>query len=853
MLRYLIALSFSIFPFIYTYAQTSISGIINSYAKVVAIDYCAQQLTLEQADDFQIDDQILIIQMQGAEINTSDSNQFGSISNLNGAGLCEKATIVDIQNNIVTLEFALANAYEVSGNIQIVNIPQYTSAIVKAPLLAQDWDGNTGGVITLNADTLALQADIDASGAGFRGGTLELDYDGDCFWFIVHNNYVYDSGSIRGGNKGEGIYQITPDIARGKGAAANGGGGGNDHNAGGGGGGLISAGGSGGDNNNPSTFGCQGAHPGIGGYAIGMASQRLFMGGGGGAGHTNNANNPTKVDGGGIVLIETGFLSANGYTIRSNGEDAPTTTSSDGASGGGAGGSLYIQADNQDGSSLSLETKGGNGGHANNFGNDQCFGPGGGGAGGFISTNATLLYTANTDGGNAGLSINSSSCGEGTNGAQNGDNGQLGELTIPESTLANEPPEITAFDTIVPACLSSSATLEAAISGENYTLQWQVDMGNGYVGLTEGAIFEGVNTATLFISTVETPFFGYSFRLQLIDDCGTIVYSPPVTIEQYPYPIPFYSWVIDGLTINFTNLSSFADTYQWFFGDGESSTDSDPVYTYDVPGLYNITLIAENECGTDSLSIPIQLGEAPTAQFTVEGSSGGCEPFQATFSNLSVGTYDSLLWAFPGGTPASSTLEAPTVLYENAGTYNVSLTLYSSYPPVNTTALQYIEVYAFPTPGFDYTINGLEVTFTNLSIMAEDYNWSFGDGNTSMEENPVHTYQQAGTYNVSLNATNGNCNVATSSTIVLSPNSTANQQTQQYLVVFPNPTTGRIDIQSSRKWDRWALYSSLGMLIDSGEYIKGQTLDFTYLPTATYWLAFTDAAQTVQLPFIIMK
>jgi PKD repeat protein len=1011
MSKYLIALSFGVFTFIYSNAQTSISGIINNYARVVAIDYCAQQLTLQDAGDFQIDDQILVIQMQGAEINTSDSNQFGSISNLNGAGLCEKATIADIQDDVVTLEFALANTYETTGNVQIVSIPQYASVMVTAPLLAQDWDGNTGGVLALNADTLTLEANIDATGSGFRGGTLELDYDGDCFWFIVHNNYAYDAESIRGGNKGEGISQITPDLARGKGAPANGGGGGNDHNAGGGGGGLISAGGRGGENNNPSTFGCQGAHPGIGGYAIGTTSQRLFMGGGGGAGHTNNANNTTKADGGGIIIIETGFLSANGHSIRSNGEAVPVTTNGDGASGGGAGGSLYISADSQDDSSLLLEAKGGHGGHANNFGSDQCFGPGGGGAGGFISTNAALLYTANTDGGNAGLSINSSSCGEGTNGAQNGSDGQLGNLTIPESSMIIESPEITAIDTIVLACLSSSATLEASVSGSNYTLQWQVNMGSGYTNLTEGAIYQQVNTASLFISAVETPLFGYSFRLEVISDCGEVIYSSPVTLEQYPYPIPFYSWVIDGLTIYFTNLSSnadnyswnfanlgtstevnpafefpapgsyyvlmsvtnnvcdgsaalaytitipelataiaspesvnecapttinfvsnseeaesiqwffpgsdtptstdenvnvfygtpgdytatliatndggsdtleipvalapapvsdfsftimdtevtftnlsnFANTYQWFFGDGESSTIPEPVHTYDGPGAYTITLMAENECGVDSLSIPVQIGDPPTAQFTIQGPSGGCEPFQAIFSNLSAGVYDSLLWAFPGGAPASSTLEMPTVLYENAGTYDVSLTLYSSYPPVTITESPYIEVYAFPTPDFDYTINGLELTLINLSSGAEEYTWSFGDGNISMEENPVHTYQQSGTYSVTLNATNGNCNSSTSTSINLGTSNVEQQQKQYALKIYPNPTKGFINIQTNWKWKQWAIYSPLGIRASSGEYNGNNILEFSHLPPAAYTLVFTGQEHTMYIPLIIIK
>ena len=72
-----------------------------------------------------------------------------------------------------------------------------------------------------------------------------------------------------------------------------------------------------------------------------------------------------------------------------------------------------------------------------------------------------------------------------------------------------------------------------------------------------------------------------------------------------------------------------------------------------------------------------------------------------------------------------------------------------------------------PTVSFTHDINGNEVTFTNTSIDADSYNWDFGDGNTSTDEHPVHTYANDGNYTVKLTAMNANgSNEATASVII---------------------------------------------------------------------------------------
>ncbi|QCK14471.1 PKD domain-containing protein [Mangrovivirga cuniculi] len=69
---------------------------------------------------------------------------------------------------------------------------------------------------------------------------------------------------------------------------------------------------------------------------------------------------------------------------------------------------------------------------------------------------------------------------------------------------------------------------------------------------------------------------------------------------------------------------------------------------------------------------------------------------------------------------------------------------------------------------FNYSANGLEVAFTNESQNATGYTWDFGDGNTSTETNPVHTYAAEGTYTVTLTATDGTDEAVSTQEIVVS-------------------------------------------------------------------------------------
>lgn len=85
----------------------------------------------------------------------------------------------------------------------------------------------------------------------------------------------------------------------------------------------------------------------------------------------------------------------------------------------------------------------------------------------------------------------------------------------------------------------------------------------------------------------------------------------------------------------------------------------------------------------------------------------------------------------------------------NYGEYNYWEVTYVSYADASTEPDMAVTK---PAPDFTFAINGLEVTFTNTSKNADSYSWDFGDGNSSTDESPVHTYADAGCYAVVLSA-----------------------------------------------------------------------------------------------------
>ncbi|MBF9220957.1 T9SS type A sorting domain-containing protein [Hymenobacter ruricola] len=397
-------------------------------------------------------DLVLVMQMQGAVLNTTNAASYGSggsggKGNLTGsndkftAGLYEYAVAansVSSLGGILVLNQALTNAYDnldfdASSNptgqrrFQVVRVPQYSALAVADSVAGAAWNGAAGGVLALDVagqTTFATNARLTMTGRGFRGGGGKL-YTGVGASALFSSTDFNQLSSLTllgtGGSKGEGtagtptyvngnytsligqLLQGYRNGSNGRGAPGNAGGGGTDlspsnnaRNTGGGGGANGGEGGFGGYGNSYTGNVSDNAQ-GIGGAAFGASVGRLTMGGGGGAGVANDGGLASGGNaGGGIILLRTGAIAGTG-AVRANGLGAATTTT-DGAGGGGAGGSVLLLVSNVSTlANLTVTARGGRGGSANLSG--AAYGPGGGGGGGVVLANGAVAAASSVAGG----------------------------------------------------------------------------------------------------------------------------------------------------------------------------------------------------------------------------------------------------------------------------------------------------------------------------------------------------------------------------------------------------------------------------------------------------------------------
>ncbi len=443
----------SFFSLLYKLAlcqTTSISGVINTYTEVFSTNVVTNSVSVADPTNFATNDTVLLIKMQGAQIDGSNSASFGDLVDLNAVGAYELAVICSILGNEVSFHHQMINNYtplaSLQGKMQMIKVPQYQRAEVNGTLTAAAWDGSTGGVLVLQAsERIILNADIDLDGLGFRGGMAD-NSSFSCNFLTNTNDYYYSVASGQAGRKGEGIAEYILGRESGRANQANGGGGGNDHNAGGGGGSNYGGGGLGGERVSSGFFDCKGRFPGLGGGGLqnsgySLLNNRIFMGGGGGAGHINSNQGDDGAAGGGIIILITDTLEANGFAIRANGGDG-NDVGSDGGPGGGAGGVVLLSLNGMTNTNLQLQARGGNGG-GTNLNQPNCEGPGGGGGGGLIWTSIDLntnpFVNIDVQGGSNGTSIGMV-CPGAANGATAGTAGlMMSGWSMPLETIQATP------------------------------------------------------------------------------------------------------------------------------------------------------------------------------------------------------------------------------------------------------------------------------------------------------------------------------------------------------------------------------------------------------------------------------
>lgn len=786
-----------LFQSLFLLSQTpQISGIINHYTAVSAVDTCAGRLSVADTSGFRKGNVALLIQMQGAAINTANNAQYGAILSMNDAGKFERITIDSVAAGSIFSAYRLINSFSQPEGLQLVSIPRFQQVEVVDTLRAKPWDGTTGGVLALEVSgMLTLNAPVSANEAGFRGGAEFVATNNACNWFTQQNQFFYPAGDWRGGNKGEGIARTSPGQELGRGPRANGGGGGNDHNAGGGGGGNMSGGGNGGNNADPNPIGCNGYFPGIGGVAPTNTLDRIFMGGGGGAGHANNLLRSKGGRGGGIVFVTAGAINGAKTEIYANGGQG-SHSFDDGAGGGGGGGSIRMSLGVANPGIL-LQAIGGRGGNADNGNVDRCMGPGGGGSGGRILCNIMSLTAIFTPG-TPGATFNSTvACNNSNNGAQPGGAGFYEFLPVfPEGTVAAFQPEIQSVILSDTICSGDAAVFSLTTNPGEWSYQWQVNSGSGWQDIS-GGNFSGAQTSSLTVLSAQPAQNGWQFRCRVFRPGCYEAVSNAATLHILPAPIAGFSSSLDEATATFSNLSSNADSFYWLFGDGTASILPNPVHTYLQEGDYTVTLTAWNACDTMIFESLVSIFLPPQAAFFVPKSVIGCESAQVGFTNQSSPNSTLYNWSFSGAQPANSSEENPVAVYHVSGTYTVQLVV--SNMVGSDTAVQFVtvEIFENPVAGFSWIVlpNG-SVQFTNLSENSTAWSWDFGDGSSLNDDfNTTHQYNSSGIYVVTLSAVSP-CGVALiqQEIEVTVPGSGLNDAISGRMLLYPNPASAGLTI-----------------------------------------------------------
>jgi PKD repeat protein len=226
------------------------------------------------------------------------------------------------------------------------------------------------------------------------------------------------------------------------------------------------------------------------------------------------------------------------------------------------------------------------------------------------------------------------------------------------------------------------------------------------------------------------------------------------------------------MTIAFENLSEGENlSYYWTFGDGTDTEEENPTHTYEYGGIYPVTLFIINGDSTcfDYYEDMVMVGDSMQgdceAYFTYDYDTE--DPMHLFFTDLSTGmegmSPDSWVWDFGDGT--YSTEQNPDHTYSEPGVFTVCLaitsddsTCYDFYCEpilVDNGGACVAQFTYFPDSSFtEYTYQFMDLSYGNG---IQSWYWDFGDGSSSTEQNPVHTFSEGGDYYVCLTIECDNC------------------------------------------------------------------------------------------------
>ena len=318
--------------------------------------------------------------------------------------------------------------------------------------------------------------------------------------------------------------------------------------------------------------------------------------------------------------------------------------------------------------------------------------------------------------------------------------------------------ELESLDSLTIQFTAYFETIDSAIA-----VSWFWDFGDGTTSTEENPIHDYNQDGI------------YDVTLTIVSESGCeATITDHICVGGYQSVPECEAWFetenLDSLTVQFTSYfetvdSAVAVSWFWDFGDGETSTEENPIHDYNQDGIYDVTLTIVSESGCEStIADHICVGEFQPvpeceAWFETENLDSLTVQFTSYFETADSAVAVSWFWDFGDG---ETSMEAqPVHEYAQGGVYEVNLIIFSE-TGCQASSTEHICV-GYTDPGdpecsvepnveqLDSLTFAFSAEFFTLdSAAAQSWFWDFGDGNTSTEENPIHTYDEDGFYEVTV-------------------------------------------------------------------------------------------------------
>ncbi|SHN43994.1 PKD domain-containing protein [Chitinophaga sp. CF418] len=277
------------------------------------------------------------------------------------------------------------------------------------------------------------------------------------------------------------------------------------------------------------------------------------------------------------------------------------------------------------------------------------------------------------------------------------------------------------------------------------------DFGDGVIGSASNPvhIYKDVLTPTVTLTITNSKGCTASKRISKIVEVAAALKVNFNVSDNTLCTVP------GAVTINNTTTGPGNLSYQWDFGDGGTASVATPgPHQYTTKGVYKIKLTVTSDKGCTGTKTSEAINVA-TFKSDFQLPATVCENSFATFRALTTPLADKVTWTVDKGTV---TANGATTVYRPAGTGTVKVTMTADYGKCQETVTKDFMVIAAPQADFVSDVKPIcdapvTVKLTNQSQGASNWNWDFGDGQSSIQQNPSVTYSSLGTFKIKLTAT----------------------------------------------------------------------------------------------------